>query len=190
MSTETQLLTYKAYLALPETKQRCHVVDGVLVIEPPPTLTHQWMIGEIGVRLSNFVKERELGVVMMAPLDVLVRKEPLRVRQPDVLYLSAERTGIRGLAELRGMALLEIPPDLVVEVLSPSDTRRDIEDKVADYRRIGVQECWLVSPEAETVEVLRLSTPEDILPRIVGIGGTLSSELLGGFTLRLKDIFR
>jgi Uma2 family endonuclease len=190
MSTETKLLTYDAYLALPETKQRYDIVDGVLCMAPAPTPTHQWIMLEIAVRLKGFVKERDLGVVLAAPVDLVVQRDPLRVRQPDVLYLSAERTGIRGPAQLRGMPLLEVPPDLVVEVLSPSNTRHDLEDKVQDYLRIGVRECWLVSPEAETIEVLRLSELEVSVVDIVGIDGTLESESLGGFVLRLRDIFR
>jgi Uma2 family endonuclease len=132
-----------------------------------------------------------LGVVLMAPVDLLIQREPLRTRQPDILYLSADRTGIRGRAQLRGLPFLEIPPDLVVEVLSPSNTRRDIESKLEDYRRIGVKECWLVSPEAETIDVLRLSAQSTTAAvGIFGIDGTLRSEVLGDFTLYVRDIFR
>jgi Uma2 family endonuclease len=190
MSTETKILTYEAYLALPETKQPYDIVDGVLCMAPAPTPTHQWIAQEIFKRLSNFVIDRNVGVVLIAPVDLVIQRVPLRVRQPDVLYLSAERTGIKGLADLRGMALLETVPDLVVEVLSPSNTRRDIEAKVQDYQRIGVKECWLVSPEAETVEVLNLAGGEATAVGIVGVDGTLISEILGDFTLRLRDIFR
>jgi Uma2 family endonuclease len=88
------------------------------------------------------------------------------------------------------MALLEVAPDLVVEVLSPSNTRRDMGDKVQDHQRAGVRECWLVSPEAETVEVLRLSEEQATVAGIVGIDGTVASEAISGFTLRLRDVFR
>ncbi len=190
MSTKTNKLTYEAYLALPETKQRYDIVDGVMVMAPAPMTIHQWIAQEIFVSLRAFVKERNLGIVLIAPADLLIQRAPLRVRQPDVLYLSAERTGIHGPAQLRGMALLEVPPDLVVEVLSPSNTRRDIEDKLQDYQRAGVRECWLVSPEAETVEMLRLSIDAVAVVRIIGVDGTLESEAIGEFTLRLRDIFR
>ena len=77
----------------------------------------------------------------------------------------------------------------MVEVLSPSNTRRDIEGKLADYRAIGVRECWLVSPEAETVEVLDLSAEEVATTAIFGVDGTLRSEILDDFTLPLREIF-
>ena len=188
-SIKAKRLTYEAWLALPEMKQRYEIIDGVLSMPPAPTPSHQWFTLEISVRLRSFVNERDLGVVLAAPVDLLIQRAPLRTRQPDILYLSAERTGIRGPAELRGLQFLEIPPDLVVEVLSPSNTRRDIESKLEDYRRIGVEECWLVSPEAETTEVLSLSAEEAASAGIFGIDGILRSEVLGDFTLRLRDVF-
>jgi Uma2 family endonuclease len=183
-------LTFEAWRALPETKQRYEIVDGVMLMPPGPTWDHQWVMLEIAVRLRSFVNERDLGVVLAAPVDLLIRREPLRTRQPDILYLSAERTGIRGRAQLRGMQFQEIPPDLVVEAHSPSNTRSDIESKLEDYRRIGVKECWLVSPEAETIEVLSFSAEEATSAGIFGIDGILRSEVLSDFTLRLRDVFR
>ena len=190
MSTQAKKLTFEAWQALPETKQRYEIVDGVLIMPPAPTADHQWIMMEVAVRLRGFVNERDLGVVLPAPVDLLIQREPLRTRQPDILYLSAERTGIRGRAQLRGLQFLEVPPDLVVEVLSPSNSRGDIEERLADYKRIGVLECWLVSPEADTIEVLRLSAEETTTEAIFGIDGTLRSEILGDFTLPVREIFR
>ena len=189
MAIEVKTLTFEEYLAMPEMKQRFEIIDGELIMSPAPTSGHQWLVGKIFVLLWTFVLERNLGVVLAAPVDVVIQRDPLRTRQPDVLYLSAERSGVRGRAELRAMPVLEIPPDLVVEVLSPSDTRRDMDDKLEDYRKIGVRECWLVSPEAETVEVLRLSSEGVETVNIYGIGGTLRSEVLENFTLGVREIF-
>ena len=189
-SIEAKRLTYEAWLALPETKQRYEIVDGVLIMPPAPTPDHQWIMSEIFLRLRNFVDDKGLGVVLPAPVDLLIQRQPLRTRQPDILYLSGERTGIRGRAQLKGLQFLEIPPDLVAEVLSPSNTRRDIESKLEDYRQIGVKECWLISPEAETIEVLRLSAGEAVTEAIFGVDDTLRSEVLGDFILRPRDIFR
>jgi Uma2 family endonuclease len=189
-SVKAKRLTYEAWRALPETKQRYEIVDGVMLMPPGPTADHQWIMMTILRPLDDFVKERGLGVVLPAPVDLLIQREPLRTRQPDILYLSAERTGIRGRAELRGLQFLEIAPDLVVEVLSPSNTRRDVEDRLEDYRRIGVKECWLVRPEAETIEVLRLSGEEATSAGIFGVDGILRSEVFSDFTLPIGDIFK
>ncbi len=189
MSTETKKLTFEAYLASPEMRKRYDIIDGVLIMSPGPTPLHQWVMLEIFAPLTHFVEERGLGVVLVAPLDLVIRREPLRTRQPDILYLSAERSGIRGVADLRGLQVLEVAPDLVVEVLSPSNTRRDIESKLEDYRGLGVLECWLASPEAETIEVLRLSAEGITSVGIFGIDGTVRSEAISDFSLRLRDVF-
>jgi Uma2 family endonuclease len=189
MSIEARKLSYKEYLVLPETKQRYDIVDGVVSMAPSPTPIHQWIMLEIAVRLKSFVRERDMGVVMVAPLDLLIQRQPLRTRQPDILYLSAERSGITGPAELRGLQVLEAPPDLVVEVMSPSNTRHEIASKLEDYRRIGVRECWLVSPEAETIETMRLSSEGVSTGAVYGVNDTLISSVLDGFELPLSDVF-
>ena len=182
-------LTFAEWQALPETKRRCEVVDGVLLMPPSPTDEHQWLGVVISRRMSLFVEERELGIVLIAPRDVLIRRDPLRVRQPDILFLSAARAGVRRPADLVGQSRLETPPDLVVEVLSPSNTRRQVEEKLADYRSIGVLECWLADFPARTVTVLRLGADAAVTVAVYGMGDTLCSEALPGFALAVADIF-
>ena len=188
-TARVKTLTFAEWQALPETKRRCEVVDGVLLMPPSPTDEHQWLGGVIFRRMSPFVEERELGIVLIAPRDVLIRRDPLRVRQPDILYLSAARAKVRRPADLVGQSRLETPPDLVVEVLSPSNTRRQVEEKLADYRSIGVLECWLADFPARTVEVLRLSADAAVTVAVYGMGDTLRSEALPGFALAVADIF-
>ena len=182
-------LSFDEWLALPETKRRCEVVDGVLLMPPGPMPEHQWLGLVISRRMSLFAEARELGVALTAPCDVVIRREPLRVRQPDVLFISAARGGVRRPADLVGLSRLETPPDLVVEILSPSNTRRQVEEKLADYRSIGVLEGWLVNFPARTVEVLRLSGDEVAVLGVYGMGDVLRSEALPGFELPIADIF-
>ncbi len=188
-SIGAERLTYETWLAMPETKQRYEIVDGVMVMAAAPSADHQWLSGEIYWKLREFVEIRGLGVVLFAPLDLLIQREPLRTRQPDVIYLSSERTGIRGRPELRGMQVLDVAPDIVVEVLSPSNSRRDIQEKLEDYGRLGVLECWLMSPEAETIEVIRLSSGGVSTEAVFSVNDTLRSAVLEGFELPLKDVF-
>ena len=182
-------LSFDAWQALPETKRRCEVVDGVLLMPPGPMPEHQWLGLVISRRMSLFAEARDLGVVLIAPCDVLIRREPLRVRQPDVLFISAARGGVRRPADLVGLSRIDTPPDLVVEILSPSNTRRQVEEKLADYRSIGVPECWLVNFPARTVEVLRLSGDGVAALGVYGMGDVLRSEALPGFELPIADIF-
>ncbi len=189
MSTQTERITFDEWRAMPETKQRYEIVDGVMIIAAVPSADHQWLSGEMYWKLRDFVEPRRLGVALFAPLNLLIQREPLRTRQPDVLYLSAERTGIRGRRELRGIQVLDVAPDIVVEVLSPSNSRRDIQEKLEDYRRLGVLECWLMSPEAETVEVVELSPVGMVTVKVSGSNETLISARLEGFALPLQEIF-
>ena len=182
-------LSFDEWQALPETKQRYEVVDGVLLMPPSPMGEHQWLDLEIATWLKIFVTREGLGIVVPAPYDVLIRREPLRVRQPDVMVVNAELTGINRPADLVGRAFLELPPLLVVEILSPSNTRRDVEEKLEEYRSIGVPECWLVNFPARTVEVLRLSRDEVVVLGVYGMGDVLQSEALPGFELPIADIF-
>ena len=188
-TARTKRLTFDEWQALPETNGKCEVVDGVLVMPPSPTDEHQLLGFEIASHVSPFVRERQLGVVLLAPRDVLIQRVPLHVRQPDVLFLSAERAGVRRPSDLVGQPRIEVPPDLVIEVLSPSNTPGDIEQRLADYRSIGVPECWLASFPNRTVEVLRLTPEGAVSVATYGMGDTLRSEVLPGFALAIDDIF-
>ena len=188
-STSTKKLTFDEWQALPETNRKCEVVDGVLVMPPGPFGEHPWTVSVILGALAPFLSETALGIALTAPYDVLIRREPLRVRQPDVLVVNAELTGITRPADLVGRPFLESPPLLVVEVLSPSNTRRYVEEKLADYRSIGVPECWLASFPTRSIEVLQLTAEAAITVATFGMGDTLRSEVLPGFSLPVADIF-
>ena len=185
----TKKLTFDQWQALPETKQRCEVVDGVLLMPPGPMGEHPWIADEILLSLRPFVRDSGLGIALSAPYDVLIQREPLRVRQPDVLVVNAELTGITRPSDLVGRPFLERPPLLVVEVLSPSNTRRDITQRLADYRSIGVPECWLADFPARTIEVLRLTPKSATTIATYGIADTLQSQILPGFALPIANIF-
>jgi Uma2 family endonuclease len=188
-TARTKRLTFEEWQALPETKQRCEVVDGVLQMPPSPTDEHQWLGFEIASHISPFVRERGLGLILMAPRDVLIQRSPLRIRQPDVLFLSAARTGVSRPSDLVGQTRIEAPLDLAIEVISPSNTRRYVEEKLRDYHAIGVLECWLVEFSTLTVEVWRFGSESMTLVFTLGMDDTLRSEVLPGFELPVADVF-
>ncbi|MBC8235627.1 Uma2 family endonuclease [bacterium] len=189
MSGEAKILCMEDYLAMPETIQHYEIVDGELIMPPAPTLYHQWITKKLLFALDHHVQINQLGIVLCAPVDVLIRQPPVQTRQPDVLYINVERSGFKDSDSLIGIQLLEVAPDLIVEILSSSDTRRKVKEKLADYQTIEVRECWLVSPEAQTVEVLKFTPEETERIGIFGIGQKLSSEVLPRLTLLVDDIF-
>ena len=174
-------LTYEEYLETPETMIRCEVVDGE-VIMAGPSLYHQIISGNINELVRAFVLRKRLGRVVYAPVDVIVRRDPLRVRQPDLLFVSNERADILG-------ERIEGGPDLVVEIISPSNTRAEIENKLADYASLNVRECWLVYPQVCAVEVLRLEGGKWRRAYIRGAGERIESAVLPGLELDITEIF-
>ena len=188
-TTGTKRLTFDEWQALPETNRKCEVVDGVLVMPPSPFGEHQWISDEILEKLRPYLREEGLGIAISAPLDVLISRDPLRVRQPDVLIVNSELTGIRRPADLAGLPRIERPPLLVVEVLSPSNTPRDIEERLADYRSIGVPEVWLASFASRTVQVMNLNAEGEWTETTYGMGDVLRSEVLPGFELAVNDVY-
>ena len=182
MTLKAKRLTYEEYLKGPEIKARFDIVDGEMIMSQKPTVSHQRLLGRLAMMLHQFVSEQQLGEVLFAPLDILVRKEPLRTRQPDLLFVSHERAGILG-------QIVEGAPDMVAEILSPSNTRSSIEEKLADYARLGVNECWLVSPEARSVEVLALTEGGWNRVAICGLGDLVTSNVLADLSLPVADLF-
>jgi Uma2 family endonuclease len=183
MTVDLKHLTYQEYLDLPEMKARYSIVDGELVMAAAPTPNHQRVVQGTFVRLDSFVQERRLGTVFLAPLDVVIRRDPLRTRQPDVMFISNARRYIIGRQVIEG------GPDLVIEILSPTNTRRELEEKLRDYQAINVREAWIVATQGQTVEVLELS-PECIdRSGLYGLGDLIVSQVLPELRLMVDEIF-
>ena len=186
---KTDIQTYEDYLALPETMQRYEIIDGEMIMEPSPTVEHQWIVGRLFRALDRYVEELQLGNVFLAPLDVQIPDERFRTRQPDLLFISLERSGFTDRNSVRGVQLLDVGPELVVEVLSSSDTPKSIREKLADYQKIGVCESWIVNPEKETVEVLSLTNNTIVPLALLGIGDRIKSRVLPGLTFLVDEVF-
>lgn len=148
METPTnKIWTYDDLRQLPDDGTRYEIIDGELVVMPSPVVTHQRIVGRLFLAFHAQVQERGQGEVLMAPLDVIMA--PTRVVQPDLIVVRAEHREI-----LREH--VEGVPDLLVEVLSPSNHKHDLVTKRRLYARNRVPEYWIVDPDAQTIEVLEL----------------------------------
>ena len=183
-ATQTQLLTYEEYLDTPEIEGRFDIVDGEMIMAPSPIPEHQITSREFFRILDPFVVGRNLGILLFAPLDVVIRRNPLRTRQPDLLLLSNE-----SFASIYLDRPIEEAPELAIEILSPSNTRRRVQDALADYAAIGVKECWLVSINARTIEVLTLVNGEWQRLALLVIGDRMRSEALAGLDVEVGQFF-
>lgn len=142
---------------------RYDILDGVR-ITTNPARRHQTIALNIAEVFKRYARAGKHARAYIAPVDVLISQVPLRTRQPDVLLISRDRRAQCG-SDL-DPAPLQLAPELVVAVLSASDYRGTRIAKLHDYTPAGVLEAWLVSPEAETVEVVSLS-PEGMETRAV-----------------------
>ena len=137
MPVNTKKLAYEEYLAMPEMKCRYEIIDGELLMVTSPIPIHQWIAANLFRTIDPFVRTGRLGISFFAPLDILISRVPLRTR-PDLPFLSVARSGITEGPQPRGLQLLQQAPDLVIETLSPTKIRRDLDQKLEDYRSIGV----------------------------------------------------
>jgi Uma2 family endonuclease len=181
-------LTYEAYLAEGEIMARYDIIDGVRHWMTSPNELHQEIALNIAEHFRAYQRAARRGRTVIAPRDIVVQRQPLRTRQPDVYFISNERRAEAG-TDVTDPAPLAVAPELVVEVLSRSDTRRVLADKLADYCAVGVCECWVVSPEAETVEALRLTSDGAERVGLYGVGDTVRSVTFDDLAVALADIF-
>jgi Uma2 family endonuclease len=154
-------------------------------VTPAPIFDHQYTVSQINRLLGNFVAERRLGVVLVAPFDVQLPGGISNPVQPDALFIRREQQPRSGDRRFEGV------PDLVVEVLSPGNWRLDRNVKLEAYRDAGVPEVWLVDPLARTVEVFAAAAhrSEYILRERRGEGETVSSAVLSDLRIEISELF-
>lgn len=141
--------TYEDLFELPDDGKRYEIIDGELYELPSPDWDHQSIAAALFLLLTPEAKK--IGALLrFAPLDVLLTEDRRRVVQPDLLLIARESQGIR-----RGRTV-EGAPDLLIEILSPSDPGHDLSVKRRLYAQSGVCEYWVVDPVTQTIEVLAL----------------------------------
>lgn len=173
--------TYEDYCLLPDDK-RYELIDGEFYeMAPAPSSVHQRILLTLARLMADWVDQEKLGEVLVAPLDVILSTND--TLQPDILFVSERRRNIITNRACEG------PPDLIVEILSPSTTNRDLGIKRERYALFGVSEYWVVDPAAQSIEVLALRGAE------FATSGTFSgdmapyTEVLPGFEFPVMSIF-
>ncbi|GHO73648.1 hypothetical protein KSD_14190 [Ktedonobacter sp. SOSP1-85] len=173
--------TYAEYAALPDDGQRYEIMDGVLLMAPSPTPSHQTVVKWLTFYLTQCVDLAGLGTVFTAPLDVELA--PNRVVQPDVFVLRSENLGMVTPSRVVGAL------DLVIEVTSPGTAAYDRLKKLDAYAQAGVSEYWIISPEMHTIEVLVLYTDGYHSQGIFMDKDTLPSQLLPTLSVTVGQFF-
>jgi len=176
---ETKLITGEELLAMGDIGP-CELIDGRIVPMSPTGGEHGNIEIILGFALKVFAQHRKLGWVMSGEVGIYTRRHPDRVRGADIVFVSRERL------PKPPEGFLEIAPELIVEIISPSDRWSDMRRKLDEYFAIGVQQVWAVEPDNRTVLVYQ--TPTSF--RELAESGTLVGEgVLEGFSLPVADLF-
>lgn len=180
MQTEERPVTFAEYRALPDDGPRYELIRGELIEMPAPKATHQRVAFRLAIALQEHVEARGLGEVFIAPFDV--RLSGYSGVQPDILFIRAENIARVGEDYVDG------PPDLIVEVLSPSNRRVDLVRKRMLYADYGVPEYWTVDPNlgAITINVL---DGDHYIERAVR-AGAVTSTVLPDLELDFAKLFK
>ncbi|MFM9963676.1 MAG: Uma2 family endonuclease [Planctomycetaceae bacterium] len=166
------------YLDL-DSNRLVEFTEGHIEVLPLPTFLHQRILLWLRQQMNDFVEPRDLGEVLIAPLPV--RVAPRIYREPDILFLATEHSDWEE-DQCSGGA------DLVVEIVSPNNKKRDLVQKRVEYARAKIPEYWIVNPQDGTVCVLNLKTRVYEERRFVA-GEIATSRVLAGFQVVVTDLF-
>jgi len=148
MATTPKVITYEEWLKLPEEEGVEEVVRGEIRKMPPNKWNHARIVEQLARQLREQLDPQAVFVVTSV-FGLVIRRDPLTTRVPDLAVFIRKQ-----IVEQEGY--IHSAPELVVEVLSAGNTRVERSEKLKDYESLSVPEVWVVSPEAQTVEVMLL----------------------------------
>jgi len=179
--------SYADYLTW-QIDEMVEIIKGkVFKAAAAPRRKHQEVSGTVFTRLHNFL-ENKICKVFIAPFDVRLYvkskkdEDIFTVVQPDICVVcdrsKLDQAGCIG------------APDLIVEILSPGNNKKDIKYKYEVYEESGVQEYWIIHPDEQTLLVYTLTDRSYVPSRLFTIGDVVSSQCVTGFGLDVEDVFR
>jgi Uma2 family endonuclease len=174
-------MTAEDLLRLPDDGMRHELIAGELITMPPPGGLHEEVAGLFLLSVGPFVKARRLGKVLGAP-GIYISHDPDTVRAPDFAWVAAGRLP----GERSPEGYIDLAPDLVVEVTSPSDSATEVQAKIATWLEIGVRMVIQAYPRTRSLAIYRSASDIRLLgPSDVFDGG----DVLPGFSCAVSDFF-
>ena len=169
---------------LPDDGYNCELVDGELVMSPKNNFQHENICADLIAALHTFAKAGRFGVVLGGSAGCWMKNR--NCRAPDVSFISKARVIEFGFKPST-RKFFPAAPDLAVEVLSPSNTRAEIDARLKDFFASGTQLAWIIDPENECAEICHSPTDR----KLIGSGGFLEGEVvLPGFRYPIADLFK
>ena len=177
-----RLLTYDDYVRLtPPDSGNYELHDGRIIYMASPIPLHQIVSGNLFAELHVHIRRHKLGRVIAAPMDtVFTLNDTL---QPDILFLTNERSHLIGEKKIEGA------PDLVVEILSPSNTPKEMGYKKVIYEMSGVREYWIINLKKRILTQYENIDDEFRIYRIFNETDTLTSLCIEGFETPMSELF-
>lgn len=176
-------VTWPDLQKLGDDGKRHELIEGEHYVWTSPNLKHQTVLGNIVGEVGTFLREHRIGRILVARLDVVL--SPIDVVEPDLLYVSNERSTIFTEDNVQGM------PDLLIEIVSDTTRRMDEIVKLHLYERFGVREYWIVDPVLGTVKVYRWT--DLVFTKAAELsaaaGDLLTTPLLPGLKIPVLQIF-
>lgn len=180
--TGNRLITADELLKMYSDGKRGELIRGEFVPKMAAGEEHGAIVIKLGWLLGNATIPNNLGRLVASDSGVQVEWEPDTVREPDIAFIARERrprgTVVRGYTE--------IPPDLVVEVVSPSNRQPAINDKARMWVDSGVRLVWVVWPETKMIEIHRPNEPVITLRESDTLTGM---DVIPQFSCPVRDIF-
>ena len=182
MTAPTRLMTADELLELPDDGFRHELVRGVLLTMSPGGLRSNRLGIRLNRSLDQFVEPRGLGEVLVGDLGFILEHDPDTVRVPDVAFIQRERLDAVG--DLPGY--FPGAPDMVVEVISPTDRYTDVDDKVAEWLAGGARLVLVVNPRRQVVREFRADGSERVLRIADSLDG---GDVLPGWQMPVRELF-
>jgi Uma2 family endonuclease len=165
-----------------QTGKRYELIDGELIEMAPTGMPHGDVCGNVYFALKLFVREHNVGKVLVGEVGFCTRNDPYTVRAADVAFIRSEKLPQSGLPE----GFSTIVPDLVVEIVSPNDRGAEIAQKVAEWLTFGVETVWVVYPSERSVHVHTRSGESRVLSDDAMLEGR---GALAGFSVPVHALF-
>ena len=182
MAQETRAITAEELFRMPDDGYKYELVAGRLRKMTPAGSIHGVVGMRLAVAISVHVDQHQLGVVFAADTGFKLASSPDTVRAPDVSFVSRGRIPIGGIPK----AYWPGAPDLAVEVLSPTDVRSEIDEKIDEYLRSGIRLVWFVNPFERRVTVHRPGKQPLVLEEHDSVDGR---DVLPGFSYPIARLF-
>ena len=162
--------------------KRCELVQGELRIMSPGGWKHGDVIGAAHADIGAYIRKNQLGKVFGAETGFLIARDPDTVRAPDFAFIAKANLPATDPTE----AYWPGAPDFAIEVLSPNDTTKEVDEKIQAWLAAGVTLLWVIDPELKSITAYRSMT--DVTVHTAG-DVIDSIELLPGFSLKVSQIF-